>query len=583
MPGRPNRILSDIARWNLELHYRQIPESCLEKARCQFLSVLASVYAGRHLEESQSVLRSVGKLYQGREATILATGEKSSVEGAVLANASLSMAHDFDDYLFMGHTGHSAVLVSLALCEALDKKVSDLVACQVAANEIAGRLGASALLGPLNGQMWSFIHLASACCVAGRLRRLTRDQMENALAIALSMPPYPMQEGFFATGAKLLTASWPAILGVQAAVLASEGMTGPRGVLDQDGGFYEVFSYHPIRGAWEGLGTSWVTESLAIKLYPGCAYLDSALDALERILGRVEAERGQALAPSDIDRIIVRATLVTQEMERLSRLFGAGSLHPTLLNFSVRYSFAWRLLQGSLSPRELTREAVRRREAELRSLAGRIHLVPDTRLNSLLIESLVEKAGLGRIVREMGVRGIASVLRKASDRYAIADLLSGERTRSGQSEGAAGARKESRGRARTIARLASSVLLARSRRFSLGDLRPEEFEFPFGSRVLVYLKDGSVFEDEQQVPTGAPGNRSVDLISVAGRKFRVQAEGLLGEARTEEVLAALLGAGPETSVRSLLRLLRGEGKGVRRGTGKAGARNRHEGGGGKRK
>ena len=30
--------------------------------------------------------------------------------GEIYRNAAASIAHDWDDYLFMGHTGHSAVL-----------------------------------------------------------------------------------------------------------------------------------------------------------------------------------------------------------------------------------------------------------------------------------------------------------------------------------------------------------------------------------------------------------------------------------------------------------------------------------------
>ena len=413
MKSNTKDILNRIARWNLELRFEQIPESVLGKARSQILSVLASVYAGRYLGEAGAVLNTVRKTHKGGDATILATGEKASLEGALLANMTMSMAHDFDDYLFMGHTGHSAVLVSLALCEVLDQRGDELLACQVAANEIAGRLGASAAIGPLNGQMWSFIHLAASCCIGGRLLGLSHEQMENALGIALSQPPYPLHTGFFGTGAKLLIAAWPSILGLQAAFFAREGMTGPKTILDADNGFYAAFSYYPIRGAWDGLGKRWVTETLAVKRYPGCAYVDSALDAMEAILEQIRGETGGPLQPSDVDRIEVRTTLLTCEMERLAQDHGKGRLHPVLVNFSLRFSLAWRLITGGLRAKELTEENVGRMEASLRALAEKIHILPDAGLNRELLRSLVDHADLWGLVREMGLRGFTSVARKA--------------------------------------------------------------------------------------------------------------------------------------------------------------------------
>jgi len=469
-------------------------------------------------------------------------------------------------------------LASLALCEAQDRKVSDLLTCQVAANEIAGRLGLSAALGPLNGQMWSFIHLVAACSVAGRLRELTCAQMEDALALSLSMPPFPLQQGFFGTGAKLLTASWPAILGLQAAAFASEGLSGPRGILDQEHGFYEVFSYYPIRGAWKGLGKRWLTESLAIKPYPGCAYLDAALDALERILLRVEKERGRALEPSAVAEILVASTFLTKEMERFSALPGDGPVSPIQMSFSLRYTLAWRLIAGSLSPEDMTREAVQTRQKETQLLSERIHLVMDSGLNLQLVLSLAEKAGLGRIIRDMGPGGVVSCLRQASRRYALSGAFSGGRARDSGMRGLARAVEGVRSWMGMVGVLRSAGRHGGAKTYSLEDLRPEEFEFPFGSRLTLTLTDGTVFEEEQRVPVGAPGNHTKGLGEVAREKFRVQAEGLLGRAGAGRALKMLGSLSPETPVRALLPLICFEEKKPRRQAGRAPVRDGQAGG-----
>lgn len=80
----------------------------------------------------------------------------------------------------------------------------------VAADEVGGRLGASCLLGPLNGQMWTFIHLVSAAAAAARILGLDASRTAHALAIALAQPPFALQPGFMLPTSKLLSAALPA-------------------------------------------------------------------------------------------------------------------------------------------------------------------------------------------------------------------------------------------------------------------------------------------------------------------------------------------------------------------------------------
>ena len=140
-------------------------------------------------------------------ATVLATGERSGPADAALANAVCSMAHDFDDIVWMGHTCHSAVFASLAVAEHEGRSSAELLIAVIAANEVAGRLGASSFLGPLNGQMWTFIHLLGAAAATAKLLGLDELRTAHAMAIALAQPPFPLQAGFFSSTSKLLAAA----------------------------------------------------------------------------------------------------------------------------------------------------------------------------------------------------------------------------------------------------------------------------------------------------------------------------------------------------------------------------------------
>ena len=122
----------------------------------------------------------------GGRSTVFVTGKSYAPAEAALANAAYSMAQDFDDIIWMGHTGHSAVFASLAVAEHEEKSTRDLLTAVVAANEIAGRIGGSCFFGPLNGQMWTFIHLVGAAAATAKLLQLSPAQTTHSLAIALA-------------------------------------------------------------------------------------------------------------------------------------------------------------------------------------------------------------------------------------------------------------------------------------------------------------------------------------------------------------------------------------------------------------
>jgi len=332
-------------------------------------------------------------------------------------------------------------------------------------------------------------------------------------------------------------------------------MTGPRDVLDSDGGFYEAFSYYPVRGALDGLGRRWLTESLAIKRFPGCAYVDSAVDAMEAILERIQVERGKALDPYEIDSIRVHATVLTCEMERLAERYEKERLHPVLVNFSVRYSLAFMLLTGGLNANQMNEERIRELEWGLRSLAKRIYVHSDRTLNYLLVQSQTRNAGLWRLLREMGVHGVASVLRKASGQYRFREHFFPRRRGEQEPKQARFWQGSPMQWIRDLSELTPSGASLSAKRFSMEEVHPEAFVFPFGAKVIVRLKEGTTLTQEQQVPAGAPGNREKDLIETALQKFRDQATNVLGSDRAEEALKCLLEFGPTGRVRALVRTL----------------------------
>jgi 2-methylcitrate dehydratase PrpD len=340
-------ICEEIGGWAASLRPENLPASVRERAELQALSIAAGRAAGEE------------------PAAPFAAAAPDGPVGEVYRSAVASIAHDWDDYLFMGHTGHSAVPAAAAFAPDAERALL----AQVAANEVSGRLGAALFFGPHNGQFWASIHCASAAVAAAVGLGLDADRTAHALAIALYQPPYGMWPGFMGPKTKLLTAAEPAALGARSALLAAQGVTGALDVIEHPRGVLASLSFAPQPGMLGALGSVWLTDTLAYKRLPGCAYLQS--------VGEAALDAG--VQSGEIADIEVEAGWLTCEMEEL----GAGpDLSAVRINFSARLTAAIALLAGRFTPTELAPEWLAEHEPAIRSLAARIRVVHDPGLTA---------------------------------------------------------------------------------------------------------------------------------------------------------------------------------------------------------
>lgn len=375
-------ICGDVGEWVAGLRVQDLPESVRARAELQAQSIAAGRAAG---EEAAAAVAAVAP---------------DGPPGEVYRSAAASIAHDWDDYLFMGHTGHSAVPAAAAFSDDPERR---LVA-QVAANEVSGRLGAALFIGPHNGQFWASIHCASAAVAAAVGLGLDADRTAQALAIALYQPPYGMWPGFMGPQSKLLTAAEPAATGARAALLAAAGMTGALDVIEHPRGVLASLSFAPRPAMLGGLGDVWLTDTLAFKRLPGCAYLQSVGEAACAAAGGGAAGgAGGAprLDPDGVAAVEIEAGFLTCEMEELGR---GPDLTPIRVNFSATLSLAVTLIAGRLTPAELAPTWLAEHEQQIRALAGRTSLSHDPVLTARTLLGTLEAGaspglGLGDLLR----------------------------------------------------------------------------------------------------------------------------------------------------------------------------------------
>ena len=503
--------VAEIAEWAAGLGVGDIPNDVLARGRDQRRSVLASMAASTRDGAARRVLTAVEGWAHDGPVALLGTERRVSVDDALYGGAALSMALDFDDYVCFGHTGHSGVLVPLVLAAETGASATEQLVAQTVANEVEARLGGACLVGPLNGQLWSFIHVAGAALAAGRLLGLDSSRMAHALAIALYQAPRATVPGFMAPDSKLLTAAEPTVAGLRAARLAAAGVTGPLDTLEHPEGFLAAFADAPLPGMLGGLGEGWATRTLCVKPYPGCAYLDTTVDAL--------LELGPPSAV-DVDQIVVEASLLTYEMDRMSRPYasvsGTAVPTPVTINFSVPWNVAVTLVAGELSPRQVSDDWLAANADQLRSVASRVRLDHDWALTRQAAEAFASLIPFGRVAGESGLRRLGTSVR---------------RRRGGGA-----------GDLRGLQRMfwpPPDLTTMRSRRPFWDPSSIDAFAMTFPARVRVVATDGSERVVECARPRGGAGHTVEGREPVSRAKLAAYGPWLWGDEGTESLAKAI--------------------------------------------
>lgn len=517
--GTQPTLVQRIAQWATDVTVGDVPAPVLDLGRTQRRSVLGASAASCSNGAARRVLAAVTGWAHDGPAPLLGQGRTVDVESALYAATALSIALDFDDYACFGHTGHSAVIVPLLLATETGASGTDQIVAQTVANEVEARLGGACLIGPLNGQLWSFIHAAGSALAAGRLLGLGADAMAHALAIALYQAPRPTVPGFMAPDSKLLTAAEPSLIGLRAARLAAAGVTGPLDALDHPHGFFDAFAYAPLPAVLGGLGEGWATQTLCVKPYPGCAYVDTTVDAL-RALGDDLPD------PAEIESVVVDAGILTCEMDALSRQYAVGgSPTPVTVNFSIPWNVAIALTAGRLTPDEVDDGWLAEHAAALAPLAQRVELRHDWSLTLQTAEAMApllppRGIGDGTGARRLlgGVRHVrrdhAGLNPGARDAIALVRAL-----RTGGSASRARA-------AATARRLWAPEAL-------------EQFAMTFPARVRVTRRDGQVIEAEAAVPRGGAGSTTLSPELASREKLAAWGPRLWGADRADAIAKAI--------------------------------------------
>ncbi|MBM3139734.1 MAG: MmgE/PrpD family protein [Chloroflexi bacterium] len=353
-----------------------VPAHVRSITRRYLLDWLSSALAGGELHPPRIARSVVDSLGGEPQATVLATGTRTSAPLAAFANAAASHVLEMDDLDrdSISHPAAPIVSAALAVAERDGTPPEALLDAIAVGYEVGIRVGEA--LGPSHYEHWHTTGTAGtlgAAAAAARLARLDEGAALSALGTAGTMAAGLWE--FLADGAmsKQLHPAKAAHDGILASILAAAGFSAASRILEGPKGLLAAMSDAPrpdrLTDGLDARMPRWRIEGVSFKVHASCRHTHSAVDA-------ALALRRAGLRPETIARVDVRLY-----RQALGLLAGVEPHSPYAAKFSLPFCVASALIHGDLAPQRFTDDTIADRETL--ALTERVSFTTDPELDVL--------------------------------------------------------------------------------------------------------------------------------------------------------------------------------------------------------
>ncbi len=245
-----------IAQWACGLKYEDLSEQAIASAKLFWYDTLGCALGGSGQEDARILLehyREMAGPGAKGAATCFVSGFRTNLVDAAFLNSHMVRAMDYNDIYWKADPCHPSDIICgpLAVCEALGKSGKDLLLATVMAYEVEQRLCEFGVPG-IREYGWHHATLTAfaAPVAAGRALGLSAEQMVQAIGISASraFSPGAVTAGKL-TNMKNTVDPWATRMGVESALLARRGYSGPEHIFDGKEGLYAVFGHVQYKGS----------------------------------------------------------------------------------------------------------------------------------------------------------------------------------------------------------------------------------------------------------------------------------------------------------------------------------------------
>ena len=336
-------IALQLARFVTALKYEDLPHDVVNQTKILVLDQLGVQLVGSTLKWTQparKLIESAPSTVQ--ESTVVNYGNKTVCWDAAFVNATFGQGCELDDMAFgsAGHIGTATIPVALAVGERARIRGRQFLVSVVAGYEVMYRLmtGVHPHHAVRGFQSQGIGGPFAAAAVAGKLLTLTEREMIHAFGIAGSHSAGPLEYDQSGGEVKRIHAGLAARGGIQSAVLAQYGLTGPATIIEGKRGFCHIFADNSNPDLIvKDLGQTFNVRNAWIKMYPAIATTHTAIAAVSDLTHQYD------LTPGEIAEIRVG-------IAEHSLLHGAAIYQPTDVasaQFSLAFSIALAIAKRS--------------------------------------------------------------------------------------------------------------------------------------------------------------------------------------------------------------------------------------------
>jgi 2-methylcitrate dehydratase len=362
-----------LAEYACRLRFEDLPAAVAHEVKRRFIDSIATACGAMDAEAFQIARRCAGR-FRSDPAASLFGGGQSSVEWATFVNGLLIRYLDYNDTYLSLEPAHPSDNLApvLSMGEWTGKGGKDLIVAATLAYEIQCRLCDAASLRKHGVDHVTYGALSS-CAAACKLLGLDAVKTTHALGIAgvcnVALRQTRAGELSMWKGCAFANA---ARNGVFAALLASEGLTGPAPIFEGELGLMNLVTREsfdlPILG---GAGNPFMIAQTYIKFWPAEYHSQSAIDAALQLRSEVGDVRN--VASIEIDTFNAAVDIIGKDPEKWRPKTRETADH------SLPYCTAVALMDGDVTEAQF--EPERFTDRILLELVAKVKLNRDPELN----------------------------------------------------------------------------------------------------------------------------------------------------------------------------------------------------------
>ncbi|MFN8547392.1 MAG: MmgE/PrpD family protein [Candidatus Eisenbacteria bacterium] len=367
-----------LAEWTASLRYEQLTPDAIDGAKRFLYDSLGCAFGGAHVHDTEIAASYLKEKGGAPRTTVWVDGWKTDPVESAFLNALMIRAMDYNDIYWKQDPSHPSDIIPAATSIAEWKGLSgrDLILGIVLAYEVEMRLSEFAFPG-IRERGWHHATLTAYASplVAGRLLGLNVDQLQHAIGISASR--------HFTLGAAVagkLTMMKNTVdpmatrAGVESALLAQLGYTGPENVLDGKEGMF-----HCLGPEWKpqilvgGLGESFRIKDCGMKSYPTEALTHTPITATLYLL-RENQLRAEEIKEVRIETIARAADILSDPAKYDPRTKEAA-------DHSLPYCIAAAMVDHKVTPEQFKQEKIM--EPRLRDQLKKIKVLANQEFEAL--------------------------------------------------------------------------------------------------------------------------------------------------------------------------------------------------------